>query len=172
MKLTGIKRIPGFPGYYAALNGDIWSGPRKHSPRWNKLRPDKSNGGHLRVTLCKNGRPVRESVHRLILITFVGPAPRRMVCCHNNGIPTDNHLENLRWDTRSNNMKDDYQHGVRSQKGENNNCNKLNTSQVRIIRRLLNFGTLTQMEIGKIFGVSRGAITGIKHNANWKTIEF
>jgi hypothetical protein len=51
-------------------------------------------------------------VHRLVLETFVGPCPDGMECCHNNGDPADNRLENLRWDTLSSNAYDRVEHGV------------------------------------------------------------
>lgn len=45
-------------------------------------------------------------VCRLVLLAFVGPAPEGMECCHNDGNPGNNRLENLRWDTRSSNTLD------------------------------------------------------------------
>jgi hypothetical protein len=43
---------------------------------------------------------------------FVGPAPEGMEGCHYNGDPTDNRLENLRWDTRKANVADAIRHGT------------------------------------------------------------
>lgn len=45
-------------------------------------------------------------VHRLVLEAFVGPCPPGMEACHWNGIPGDNRLHNLRWDTPSANNAD------------------------------------------------------------------
>jgi hypothetical protein len=68
--------------------------------------------GHLRVALCDGDRREDYLVHRLVLIAFVGPCPDGMEGCHNNGVPSDNRLENLRWDTRKANMADAIEHGV------------------------------------------------------------
>jgi len=51
-------------------------------------------------------------VHRLVLEAFIGPAPKGTICCHNDGDPTNNRLENLRWDTHSSNTRDAIRHGT------------------------------------------------------------
>lgn len=63
-------------------------------------------------------------VHRMVLETFVGPKPSEIhQACHNNGIPTDNRVENLRWDDPKNNVRDRIRHGT-YQIGEKNHQNK------------------------------------------------
>ena len=52
------------------------------------------------------------TIHSLVLEAFVGPRPEGYVACHNNGIPTDNRAENLRWDTQANNNNDKITHGT------------------------------------------------------------
>lgn len=49
--------------------------------------------------------------HRAVLLAFIGPCLDGMECCHNNGDPLDNRLENLRWDTRQANTIDKINHG-------------------------------------------------------------
>lgn len=72
-------------------------------------RPD----GRLTVMLSSPsaGASLR-LVHQLVLEAFVGPRPEGMEGCHNNGDCTDNRLENLRWDTSSNNKLDMLIHGT------------------------------------------------------------
>lgn len=165
------KKIPGFPGYYATPDGDIWSGPRKQSPRCNKLKPQVSTDNHRLVGLCKAGRMFTKLVHRLILETFVGPCPEGMESCHYNDVPFDNRLENLRWDTRSNNQKDAFRNGRQCNKGECNSNAKLNRPQVRIIKHLLKFPTeFTQRKIGEIFGVRPITISNIACGTCWKGV--
>ena len=50
-------------------------------------------------------------VHRLVLTAFVGPPPEGTECCHNDGNPQNNRLENLRWDTHQSNLLDQAVHG-------------------------------------------------------------
>lgn len=67
------------------------------------------NVGHQCVGLAGSRRAL---VHILVLEAFVGPRPEGLVCCHNNGIPDDNRVENLRWDTYGENNKDLVRHGT------------------------------------------------------------
>jgi len=54
--------------------------------------------------------------------------------------------------------------------GSKNPAAKLNEMQVRIIKRLLSFKTLTQKEIASIFNVSRALICHIKNKKVWNYI--
>lgn len=53
---------------------------------------------------------------------------------HNNGVRDDNRLENLRWDTQSNNVADKLAHGT-IQRGETHGMARLKESDVLEIRR-------------------------------------
>lgn len=71
--------------------------------------------GYRTVHLRHAGRDEYLWVHRLVLSTFTGETPEGLDCCHNNGDRTDNRLTNLRWDTRSENIKDAIRHGTHPQ---------------------------------------------------------
>lgn len=66
-------------------------------------------------------------VHHLVLEAFVCPRPDGMVGCHNNDDADDNTLENLRWDSQSQNMFD----AVRN--GRNVNANKTHCPQGHLL---------------------------------------
>lgn len=159
-----MKKIPGYDDYSITKDGRVWS---HISNMW--LKPVRDRGGYLYIHLCKNGGPHTRKIHRLVLETYVGPCPDGMECCHNNGICTDNRLENLRWDTHSNNAYDSVKHGTwADNRGEKHGRAKLNELQVRIIRRLLEFGNMTQREIAPIFGIHETIISKIKSRKIWK----
>lgn len=114
------KVIPGYEGFYeASSHGRIRSLARviEHSGRRKTLisrilRPGPHRSGHLWVDLCgPDGHKTRQ-VHQLVLETFVGPKPPRMVGCHWDGNPQNNRLDNLRWDTQSANLYDAVKHGT------------------------------------------------------------
>lgn len=64
-------------------------------------------------------------IHRLVLEAFIGPKPEGMVTCHSNGDPTDNRLENLRYDTYSSNLNDAVRHGTyRNGHGQKTHCKR------------------------------------------------
>lgn len=68
--------------------------------------------GYRTVWLGRNGTKKCVYVHRLVLESFVGPAPAGHECCHGDGDAGNNSLENLRWDTRSANNFDRVRHGT------------------------------------------------------------
>lgn len=67
------------------------------------LVPQAKEAGHLWVQL---GRGNQVYVHHLVLEAFVGPAPAGMIGLHWDDVPANNHLQNLRWDTRAANVAD------------------------------------------------------------------
>lgn len=76
------------------------------------LSPMTDNDGRRVISLYKNNKRTARKVHQLVLEAFVGPRPDGMEGCHNNGNPSDNRVENLRWDTPSNNSLDKQLHGT------------------------------------------------------------
>ena len=162
------KEIPNFPGYYATAEGEIWSGPKRTRSGYRKLKPGINRSGYLRVSLVKDRVVYRFFIHHLILETFVGCRPVNLVGCHNDDDKNHNWLRNLRWDTVSENRRDLFRNGILDFRGEGSPGAKLNSLQVRIIKRLLVLKTITQKEIGNIFGVCRGTISCIKCGTSWK----
>lgn len=75
------------------------------------LRPSADSKGRLQVRPMREGRGALTFVHRIVLEAFVGPCPEGMVCCHWDDDPTNNALANLRWDTQSENMRDQARNG-------------------------------------------------------------
>lgn len=102
-------------------------------------------------------------VHRLVLEAFVGPCPKGMEGCHNNGDATDNHLGNLRWDTPTNNHADKIAHGT-TNRGERGPNAKLTLEQVRAIRA----DTRMQKLIALDYGVRSSQISRIKTGTRWQ----
>lgn len=86
--------------------------------RWRSSREPvrsyrSSKTGHRNVYLPGGPRLKRDRrVHRLVLEAFVGPCPEGLMCCHNDGVAWNNHVDNLRWDTASSNMHDRVTHGI------------------------------------------------------------
>ena len=72
------------------------------------LKGVKNKDGYIRIKI--KSRFV--FAHVLVLESFVCSKPPEMVSCHNNGVPDDNRLENLRWDTQKNNVQDRKKHGT------------------------------------------------------------
>jgi len=97
--------ISGFDKYEVSNLGRV----KSHHRNGRILRPGLSNFGHLSVVL---GRGNTRMVHALVLTAFAGPRPPGMECRHLDGDPTNNHFDNLRWGTRSENILDAVAHGT------------------------------------------------------------
>ena len=174
------RAIPGFMAYRAGTDGSIWScwtrttikgkrGSRTYlSDAWKRLKPFVDKDGYHAVRLRNNGRYSHKRVHRAVLESFVGPCPQGMTACHNNGIRSDNRLENLRWDTHANNVADKVLHGT-AQRGESQWCARLTEDQVLEIRRLRANGMLRK-DIAARFGLAWQTVDAIIYRRHWKHI--
>lgn len=107
-----------FEGYYEVSDfGRVRSIDRTLSSgrhrRGKMLSPKTSKSGHQSLCLCRGGTKSWHGVHRIVLTAFKGPPPALgMEGEHNNGIPSDNRLGNLRWDTPKGNAADRVIHGT------------------------------------------------------------
>src|SRR3990167_8620194 len=98
---------------------------------YKNARPIKwiiRSDGYPRVSLSRDNKYRQFLVHRLVLETFVGKAPKGTEGGHENGIRNDPRLSNLRWDTRPNNHYDRWAHGTM-------NLAKLTEKQARSIKQ-------------------------------------
>jgi hypothetical protein len=112
------RPVPGFGTRYEVSDqGRVRSRAKSAEERMRSLSAN-SQGYHTVDLWNGDGTSATKRVHRLVLEAFVGPAPAGHEACHGNGDRTDNRLENLRWDVRTENMRDVVRHGhnVNSQK--------------------------------------------------------
>ncbi len=134
-----------------------------------------SNGKELKTQWCKGYEKVRVKftfgwkfwfVHRLVLLTYVGPCPEGMEACHNDGDKSNNHVSNLRWDTRKNNHKDKKLHGTH-QSGEYNPASVLDWDKVDQIRSRYSAGGVSQRQLAREYNVFQPTIWNIVNNKQW-----
>lgn len=121
------RDIPGYEGLYQASSlGRIKSLDRKQSDKFGKiynykskiLKPRAGKGdGRLAVVLSKNGVTKGFNVHSLIAESFLGTRPEGYFICHCDGNNQNNNIENLRYDTSSQNGIDIYRHGGKAPLG-------------------------------------------------------
>jgi len=93
--------------------------------------------GYQHVHLTKDGKKKNPGVHVLVLEAFVGPRPdEHFVGCHNDGDPSNNRLENLRWDSRANNGLDTVKHGTHPMAGKTHciNGHEYTTENTMVMR--------------------------------------
>lgn len=152
------KPIPSFPGYQATSLGRI---------KKNGLPLDtgKTYDGYPRISLKKNGKWHSRTVHVLVAEAFFGPRPVGYDVCHSDGIKTNNHISNLRYDTRKSNIADTYRHG-NGPLGKRNGLAKLNEIDVLNIRKLRKNGA-TVTSLAKTYGVCKSNISQITKRQTW-----
>jgi hypothetical protein len=144
--------------YWVTSEGAVWS---TVSRKW--LKPQACTSGRLQI------RPGKALVyvHRMVLLTFRGEPPQGYVGCHNNGFFTDNTLDNLRWDTQSENRSDDKWNG-RGKPG------KLTPQQVLEVRRRRKAGEPCR-DIASDYGVHERyvplVVSGARHRNVIETVE-
>lgn len=158
------KDIPGYEGKYQASSlGRIRSLDRyvrlvahgtetKRLSRGRVLKPGRMDkSGRLSVTLGRgtNGK----TVHQLVALTFLGPRPKGLDICHKDGDPSNNAIENLRYDTRRENILDVYRQGKR--------WRKLSKDDLLIAKQLIDDG-IPAKEIALKLGVTTRTIYDIK----------
>jgi hypothetical protein len=110
------RDVPGFPGYRVGDDGSVWTRKIKggNDRAAGKLGPWRLMRIHLVkgypcVNLDRNGKTYSRCVHRLVLSAFIGPRPEGMEARHwPDQTKTNCRLDNLRWDTHLENMKDKY----------------------------------------------------------------
>jgi hypothetical protein len=166
------KDVPGYGGFYEASSlGRIRSKERvvlkrsrngkkimsqKYSPRI--LHGTPTRWGHLALNISIGNIKQTVRGHRLVLLAFKGNCPDGMEGCHNNGNPSDNRPDNLRWDTHLANNQDRRKHG-RYACGERHPMAKLSDMDVEEIRR----STESTPALAARFGVNLTYLSGLRN---------
>jgi len=158
--MTEWKEIVAWPGYWISDTGQVSSNKLK------ELKWSYNDKGYPYVTLSKNSRPKKRPIHQLVLEAFVGPRPDGMVACHNDGDVLNASVDNLRWDTQKNNLRDRDIHGT-GYKGAGHPKARLTNTLVVEIRGRHNAGEGVA-KLSRAYGVSEGCVRGVVKGRTWK----
>jgi hypothetical protein len=125
------------------------------------------SGGYLAVKLHRGGAHKNLRIHRLVAFAFIGPAPTGAhEVAHFDGVPANNHVNNLRWATRSENQRDRVRHGT-TNRGDRHWKAKLTEGDVRAIRAEYATGLVTQAQIGARYGTCQVNVSDIVNGKLW-----
>ena len=164
------RDVKGYEGKYKVSNyGRVKSLARPGAILGGML-PERELGkitrfGYVNIDLYKHSKYKHIFAHCLVLQTFVGPCPKNMQCCHEDGNRANNHLANLRWGTRSSNQKDRLRHGTASI-GEKNSNTTTTREQALTVKQMGKDG-LKIREISDVVGVSIAVVTQILDGITW-----
>lgn len=186
------KDIQGYEGLYQVSNlGRVKSLGRfidrlVYGHYWQEeriLKPNKTKYGYLTVELRKNKKPKRLLVHRLVAITFIPNPKNKPEVDHINADKTNNSVNNLRWVTAKENIRNPLNmvhltgknHPMFGKKHSEETKNKIRGANNPCARKVKNIETKeifdTVIDAEKKYNLSRGCITfAIKKN--WKSAGY
>lgn len=127
--------------------------------------------GYIKTSLRKDGLKKDRFIHCLVAEAFLGVKPKGMEVCHSDGNRKNNKIENLRYGTRSDNVRDAIKHGNHftpfRTKGVERPYAKLNDDLVRYIRS----SSETTHKLSKLLNVSKWAISNARNKISWVHVE-
>ncbi len=153
------RSVPGWPGYFAGVDGEIYSA--KTGGELRRLSP--SFVGYKGVLLTDGPKRAKIAVHVLVASAFRGPKPfEGAEVRHLDGIRSNTLPSNLCWGTRKENCADMDTHGTKP-RGETHGVSKLTEVEVLAICE----DDRTHKEIAEDYGVTRGAVQLILAGRRW-----
>lgn len=173
------REIKEYEGIYQVSNkGRVKVLPRYKtlhhgSGYWSKekvLKPSK-RGGYCIVVLRKDHKRKTYSVHRLVAQAFIPNPENKEQVNHKNGIRDDNDVQNLEWNTCSENIVHSYQKLNRASSHGGKQNKYPNVCQLSLNGFLLGvFNSLTQAQ--RKTGVSRFHISEVVNGSRQKAGGF
>ena len=127
---------------------------------------DLEDTGYYRVRLSEAGLRLRLSVHRLVAKAFLGEPPtEKHQVAHYDNNKLNNHVENLRWATCAENIRDKQRHGTQP-RGATNGRAKLTERDVLAVRA----SDKSPQKLAAEYDVSVATIYRIKNRSSWRHI--
>ena len=160
-----MQELKNFPNYLISQDGQII----------NKLFNRELKGhlslstGYRYMTLRKDGKDVRQPLHRLLAMQFIPNPDNKPMVNHKDGCKINNSLDNLEWVTNQENVQHAYDLGINPKMTDRwNNINPV--QEIYNVCELLQEGIFNMKEISEMTGVSHASVKEIKYRKNWKDI--
>lgn len=150
-------------GYSITTDGRLFSRKNKGNSKlenfWTELKMTISKAGRATFSIIKNKRRTTAFAHVLIAHAFIGPRPRGLFVCHNDGNALNNKIDNLRYDTPKSNCLDRIKHGTMLY-GEDAPNSSFKNEQIELIIKEFIETNISSREITKKYGIS---YSGLNH---------
>ena len=152
------------PNHLVTESGEVFN------KNGNKLKQQTSKDGYKVVSITRNNKNKKFTVHRLVAIAYI-PNPENKPCVnHIDGDKTNNHVSNLEWCTYSENSKHSFENGLQvSLKGEEVHSAILTEGQVHEICKLMESG-YRNGDVAKMFNIANYFIANIRTKNTWRHI--
>ena len=125
------------------------------------------------ISLWRNNKGVTTRIHVIIAKVFIPNPENKPEVNHKNGDKLNFSIDNLEWNTKSENMQHAFDTGLHKPHGlagELNPKSKLTTIHVLTIRQLWETDKYTKGRLAEIFSVDRSTIGGIINKKIWKHV--
>lgn len=130
------------------------------------LKPSKTKLGYLRVHPHINKKHYNFFIARMVAEVWIANPDKKPFVLHNDNNPLNNHMDNLRWGTQSENIQQAYDEGRINADGENNGQSKLTTIQVLVMREAKTKGFQIR-RIARYFKMNEHYISQICLGKRW-----
>lgn len=121
MKTEIFKDVKGYEGLYQVSNFGRVKSLERFKDNYSKKQLVKecmlslkdNNNGYLQTSLWLNNNQKIITVHRLVAIAFIPNPKNKRTINHKDGVKTNNNVDNLEWNTYSENLKHAYKTKLR-----------------------------------------------------------
>jgi len=167
------KNIVGFEDLYSISNLGRIKGKSYHNGTDERILKQNPKNGYLQIALYKNKKYFYFSVHRVVAIAFIPNPENKPDVGHFGKYPNgkegnkkDNMYINLKWVTRSENLKHSFKFGLNNNEGIRHSQVKLTEKDVLDIRASI----LTNKELSVLYSICDAHICTIRKRRSWKHI--
>jgi len=133
----------------------------------------------LRKVVCKKNKYHQIRInkknyrtHRLIALAWIPNPENKPEINHKDGDKSNNHVDNLEWATRSENIKHAFDYNLKNAEGGNNGYSKLTEKQVYNIVEKYNTGNYTYKDLSSMFNISTIVISKIITRTLWTHLDL
>lgn len=159
-----MQKITNGYNYYVDETGSVFN------PKGRKLTTCMNNCGYHTVRLWMNNKSRVFTVHRLVALALIPNPLNKEMVNHIDGNKKNNHISNLEWVTRSENVIHSHEIGLQiSRKGSDHHNSVMSEKLVHEICRLLELRTSVS-QISKTLNIKVYFIKNIKYQGAWKHI--
>ena len=164
MTNTEIKDIKGFEGLYK-----VTSDGKVYSVRSKIFLKPRIKEEYETLKLTVNYKRKSFSVHRLVAAAFLENDLELETVNHKDGNKLNNHVSNLEWCSRPDNIKHAYRTNLMARGTQRKS--KLTEDDVREIRFLTSQGTLTYKEIADRYNICAHTAWTVGTKRKWRHIQ-
>ena len=153
-------------GYKVLEDGTVLSKRSGLPLRWS------DNGKGYKISaISVDGKRIPISHHQIVATAYHGDCPDGYEVGHLDDDRSNNHPNNLKYVTKSDNNKQSYLNGNRSAVGFNNaNCKITEEKIIKICNALNSESKINISELARRLGVSRATINNIRSGKQWSHI--